>query len=432
MVKRKTPLPSPKAIFASLSPRLAGSLSSFFTGQEDSVKYLLEMLHRTVDKGESNSLLVLGPKGVGKTSLVKHVLEKAASKASWKENVVVVQLSGHIQTDDKVALRDITKQLNLENVVGDKVFGSFAEHLSFLLASLKTGDTTSKPIIFILDQFDSFCSHKNQTLLYNLFDVAQSKAVPITVVGISSSIDVTELLEKRVKSRFSHRHLYMWPMEKLDTFMEMISSLLLLGTEEFSGWDKSVKDFLAKKPVRRFIEQKIFTVDKSIRSLKTFLYQALGKMVQSQCSQLELDHLQTALDCSSNMEVNSMTSQLRDLSITELCLLIAIKHIEHIYDNEPFNFEMVYHEFVKFKRRKYSTLPDERSVVTKSWENLVELELVSPRGTGSRSQGGVQEQFSLHVGQVPPAVLGHAVEKYPHCPTEVVQWLSSSHHTASH
>ena len=150
-MKRKTPLPSPRAIFASLSPRLAGSLSSFFVGQEDNVKYLLEMLNRTVDKGESNSLLVLGPRGVGKTALVNHVLEEASNKSSWKENVVVVQLSGHIQTDDKVALRDITKQLNLENVVGDKVFGSFAEHLSFLLASLKTGDSTSKPIIFILD-----------------------------------------------------------------------------------------------------------------------------------------------------------------------------------------------------------------------------------------------------------------------------------------
>jgi len=431
MVKRKTPLPSPRAIFASLSPRLAGNLSSFFVGQEDNVKYLLEMLNRTVDKGESNSLLVLGPRGVGKTALVNHVLEEASNKSSWKENVVVVQLSGHIQTDDKVALRDITKQLNLENVVGDKVFGSFAEHLSFLLASLKTGDSTSKPIIFILDQFDSFCSHKNQTLLYNLFDVDQSKAVPITVVGISSSIDVTELLEKRVKSRFSHRHLYIWPMDKLDNFMNMMTDLLTLDTEEFTSWNKSVKEFVAKKNIQKFVEQKVYSVDNSIRNLKKFLYQALVKMVQSGNSQLELEHLQFALECSNNSEVNSITNQLRDLSITELCLLIAIKHIEHIYDNEPFNFEMVYHEFVKFKRRKYSTLPDERSVVSKCWENLLELELVSPRGS-CRSQGGIQEQFSLHTGQVPPAVLSQAVEKYPNCPTEVLQWLSSSHHTASH
>ena len=128
-----------------------------------------------------------------------------------------------------------------------------------------------------------------------------------------------------------------------------------------------------------------------------------------------------------------MTAQLRDLSITELCLLIAIKHIEHIYDNEPFNFEMVYHEFVKFKRRKYSMLTDDRSVITKSWENLLDLELVNPKtGSGRGAGGGVQEQYSLHVGGVPASVLVQAVEKYPHCPTEVSQWLHSSHHAAGH
>ena len=79
------------------------------------------------------------------------------------------------------------------------------------------------------------------------------------------------------------------------------------------------------------------------------------------------------------MTANSPTDQLKDLSITELCLLIAIKHLEQIYDYEPFNFEMVYHEYIKFKRRKYSMLPEEKSVITKSWETLLELELVSPK-----------------------------------------------------
>merc|ERR1712179_691665 len=173
-----------------------------------------------------------------------------------------------------------------------------------------------------------------------------------------------------------------------------------------------------------------YSVDNSIRNLKKFLYQALVKMVQSGNSQLLLEHLQYALECSNNTEVNSITNQLRDLSITELCLLIAIKHIEHIYDNEPFNFEMVYHEFVKFKRRKMQSLPDERSVVTKSWENLLALELVHPKG----AKGHNQDQFSLHrIGlAVDPDVLVKAVEKHPSCPTEVVQWLASSHHVSSH
>ena len=95
---------------------------------------------------------MLGPRGVGKSSLVQEVLRRAATSASWQENAVVVQLSGHMQTDDRVALRDITKQLDLENVVGDRVFRSFSEHLSFLLASLNTGDSsTSKPIVFVLE-----------------------------------------------------------------------------------------------------------------------------------------------------------------------------------------------------------------------------------------------------------------------------------------
>ena len=92
------------------------------------------MVNSQLFQGESNSLLVLGPRGVGKSSLVREVLCRAATSASWQENAVVVQLSGHVQTDNRVALRD--KQLDLENVVGDRVFGSFSEHLFFLLASL--------------------------------------------------------------------------------------------------------------------------------------------------------------------------------------------------------------------------------------------------------------------------------------------------------
>ena len=30
------------------------------------------------------------------------------------------------------------------------------------------------------------------------------------------------------------------------------------------------------------------------------------------------------------------------LSILELCLVIAMKHLTEIYDGEPFNFEMIY------------------------------------------------------------------------------------------
>jgi origin recognition complex subunit 4 len=331
-------------------------------------------------------------------------------------------------------LKEITKQLDLENVAGDRVFGSFAEHLSFLLASLKVGNMSSKPIIFILEEFDSFCTHKNQTLLYNLFDIAQSRAVPICVIGVSCQIDVTELLEKRVNSRFSHRHLNLMPCQEFAPFLDLATKLLLLeegSVPDHAAWNTMVEKFMAKKEVVRFLEGHVFAFDKSITSLKRVLYLALMNMIESGATSLELEHLSSAGNENFASERNDLCELLiRDLSIVELCLLIAVKHITDIYDNEPFNFEMVYHEYVKFKRRKCTTLPEDRSVVFKCWEQLLELELVLPR-LGDRVKGQ-QLEYILNSFQLSEHALRKGVEKYPHCPTEVLQWVKSNLHTSGH
>lgn len=60
---------------------------------------------------------------------------------------------------------------------------SFADRLSFVIQSLQ-GSQDSTPIIFVLDRIDLIATHTNQILLYNLFDIAQTSAVPIAVVGM--------------------------------------------------------------------------------------------------------------------------------------------------------------------------------------------------------------------------------------------------------
>jgi origin recognition complex subunit 4 len=415
-----------------LSGRLAGPRSDLFIGETENVAFLLDLVRRTADKGESNSLLVLGPHGVGKTALVRRVLTLARDEIpAWDENVVVVQLNGLLQTDDRIALKEITKQLHLENVTGDRVFGSFAEHLTFLLASLKVGDKSSKPIVFILEEFDSFCSHKNQTLLYNLFDIAQSRAVPICVIGVSCQIDVTELLEKRVNSRFSHRHLNLMPSQEFEPFLHLATGLLQLdpAVDHAAAWNRAIQTFMKSKDVVKFLENGVFAYDKSITNLKRVLYLALLNMLESGATRLELTHLVAANDENfASEQTDACDLLIRDLSIVELCLLVAVKHITEIYDGEPFNFEMVFHEYVKFKRRKFTTLPEERSVVYKCWEQLLQLELVLPR-PGDRIKGQ-QLEYVLNTFQL--LDLRKAVEKYPHCPTEVLQWVKSNLHTSSH
>lgn len=160
--------------------------------------------------------------------LISSVVLELMENDAFVKNSVLIYLNGLIHVDDKLALKSIASQLKLDNAVDGKVFGSFSENLAFLLACLKSGDKkTSKSCIFVLEEFDLFCAHHNQTLLYNLFDVAQSAQAPICVLGLTCRLDVIELLEKRVKSRFSHRQIFLFSpaqdwQEKLDLFRGML------------------------------------------------------------------------------------------------------------------------------------------------------------------------------------------------------------------
>jgi len=79
----------------------------------------------------------------------------------------------------------------------------------------------SKSVVLVLDEFDLFTYHKNQSLLYNLFDIAQSKQNPICVIGLTPRLDVVELLEKRVKSRYSHRTILTFPSYSTEEYLNI-------------------------------------------------------------------------------------------------------------------------------------------------------------------------------------------------------------------
>jgi len=216
---------------------------------------LHSLLRSTITASESNSLLLLGPRGAGKSMLLELALKDLGGTHS--NDFHVVHLNGFLQTDDRLALREIWRQLghsrDLDEAETEDIGASYADTMASLLSllshpdemavdSVANGDIeafaqdasvvadgaqkTSKSIVFLLDEFDLFTTHPRQTLLYNLFDIAQSRKAPIAVIGCSTRMDVIECLEKRVKSRFSHR----W--------------LLVPGVKGIAEWNQSVEDAL--------------------------------------------------------------------------------------------------------------------------------------------------------------------------------------------
>jgi origin recognition complex subunit 4 len=217
-------------------------------GLDAEYKTVYQLIEQTITAGEGNSMLLIGARGSGKTALVNNVLSEI-SKVN-REDYHVVRLNGFIHTDDKIALREIWRQLGKEMDIEEDggLSKNYADTLTTLLALLShpsehTGELTdqvAKAVVFVMDEFDLFATHPRQTLLYNLFDIAQSRKAPIAVLGLTTRIDVANSLEKRVKSRFSHRYVHLSLGTSFTAFQELCKASLLIESDQLNIEERSI------------------------------------------------------------------------------------------------------------------------------------------------------------------------------------------------
>jgi origin recognition complex subunit 4 len=233
------------AVKAKVLSRLTNSLLVPLVNLASEYAKVHSLLKATVTAGEGNSILILGARGSGKTTLIETALADVSHEHA--EDFHIVRLNGFQQTDDKIALREIWRQLGREMQVDEdetNQVSSYADTMASLLHLLSHPEelaevldpdapaTTTKSVIFILDEFDLFATHARQTLLYNMFDIAQAKKAPIAVIGCSTRVDVAESLEKRVKSRFSHRWIHLSQPKSIQAFEAVIQAALCLEIAE--------------------------------------------------------------------------------------------------------------------------------------------------------------------------------------------------------
>lgn len=212
-------------------------------GLENEYQKVHHLIEQTVTAGEGNSMLVYGSRGCGKTAIVETVI--SSLKTEHGNDFHVVRLNGFLQTDDRLALREMWRQLGRETNTEDEAdkVSSYADTMATLLALLSHPEelfgpsgskdgVAAKSVVIILDEFDLFVSHARQTLLYNLFDIAQARKAPVAVIGLTTKVDITEILEKRVKSRFSHRYVFVPLPKSLDTFSDICHTGLNVDESE--------------------------------------------------------------------------------------------------------------------------------------------------------------------------------------------------------
>ncbi|USP73601.1 hypothetical protein yc1106_00875 [Curvularia clavata] len=399
--------------------RINGKRPSPLVGLDEEYKSVHQIIEHTITAGEGNSMLVIGARGSGKTALVNKALSEVAKDNGGQYHVV--RLNGFIHTDDKIALREIWRQLGKEMDVEEDGSGpgkNYADTLATLLALLshpseQTGEVTdqvAKAVIFIMDEFDLFAHHPRQTLLYNLFDIAQSRKAPIAVLGLTTRIDVTNSLEKRVKSRFSHRYVHLRLATTFTAFQAMCKACLTLEPDQLTVQERGILEGGAKSTPSKgqkdstkhdmlsewnanistlfstpsFLTQHVaptFHLTKSVPQVLTSFLLPTATLFPNAPFQ-PANHLSAP---------DSKLSLIPSLSTLSLSLLIAATRLDIIHDSDTCNFNMAYDEYVTLASRARiqsaagglssssgASKVWGKDVARREWEGLIELGLCMP------------------------------------------------------
>lgn len=275
---------------------------------EVAYEQLSNLLKGTVDRGEGNSCILMGPKGSGKTQVSNFVafrvqvlkflqlVERAIDSLSTQP--IVIRLSGYAQTNDRLAIREIAWQLaeqtgnsllpvDKDEEDADNPFIDNSETIvalpppSHLLALISMIPTLPRPTVIIIDAFDLFALHARQSLLYCLLDTVQSCRVGagnkgLAVIGVTPRVDTINMFEKRVKSRFSGRMLRTAGPPTLQHWVASARTALCAApevenSEEWTPlWEGAIDKFLRDPQVIALLRE-TFALTKDARVLSRLM-----------------------------------------------------------------------------------------------------------------------------------------------------------------
>lgn len=331
------------------------------------------LISSSLSEACNNSILLLGPRGCGQVPVLELVLEDLLKE--YPDMITVIKLNGLLHSDDNSALKEISRQLCEEHQLLFSKMASFNDNSEFMIAMLRECGLAHKTVIFVLDEFDLFAQGK-QRLLYSLFDAMQSVSSQAVVIGVSCRLDADQLLEKRVRSRFSHRKLLFLPPSKED-YQRMLQHILVLPSdsslsqEYITEFNTKVHKLIAEEKFKQIIDT-LSNSEPTFNHLLRFLFSAICHM-DLNSGFLRIENFKAAL---SIIQRQPKMETLKDCSVLEMFLLVCMRRLE-VKEQDSYNFNSVMKEYKSihdsFQMADYYSW----NVCLRAFEHLLDRELIA-------------------------------------------------------
>ena len=389
----------------------------------------------TVVYGSNVSAVVMGGPGSGKTTLVDQVLASVAeehnSAADGVPRVGVVRLHGLLHGgDERAALRALSAQLCRNWGFRFSPSASFAENMAFLRSMLEELQRGHRAVVIVLDGFEAFLQRQKQTLVYNLLDVLHLSQAQAAIVGITSRYDVVEMMEKRSRSRFSHRKVLL-PAPTPAQALALAEAACTLpepweagaaADSEFEGTFRAgVRATFAAPHVRALLEREAH-VDRSLHHVVGTARAALA-LLTPEHPFLAPERVEEALALRKPQGKHAVIPTLSPL---EVVLLVAMQRLESS-GKSPYNFCETFAEYLRATRDRtdqWQTLRFGFATALSAFENLLEMELAVPPDTRQSQSLKDYKPVQLTVSRTD---LHAAVQRNQGLPEVVKTWLDIEH-----
>jgi origin recognition complex subunit 4 len=251
-------------------------------------------------------------------------------------------------------------------------------------------------VVLILDDFDRFARQTQnirQQLLYSLFNmIASDDTAPFVIIGVTRRFDAVDLLEKRVRSRFSQVVFRVPPPMSATELQEHLVNRLeaALGDEAQSDTtclNESLRLLRRILSDDAEVAQRISELFRQCRQMRPYL-SALTHMLAVLSYEEDRDPARAVPKLLQIFSLYVLRRDIRQrlcsLSSMELTLLVAHSRIARRQESQSASFAQVYDEYARFIQASAGAAQRNESgnefVTTGSGLNALDNALLGDRG----------------------------------------------------
>lgn len=381
---------------------------------ESAVSDVFECIRNTVIQKRGNQCMLLGARATGKSLVVHQALDMALKQ--FPDQFLVVKINGIIQNEDRLALREIAKQLDRQINTADEPIEKPSMNLTLKSLNVlfnvdveeddesgmqieeakfnqEDGSTRPKSVVFIVDEFERYTIN-HQVLAYELLDWCQASLAGVAVIGLSARMNMMDLLEKRNRSRNTAKVITLGkPSTQQD--LEAIGKELLRPNSIDDHDTKANEEYYSRFPLQQLAEQVYYTSN-SVRHLASLLQPYALGISPFTNQQFTSEHMLVPLESMPELD---------------LALIVCAARAVIRYDTSAVNLVIVLDEWRTLANAthtsRFQMAPDAKSLpkpgstpsshraIRYAWESLREMGLLEP--TASQ---GAQEDLKMFIPEL--------------------------------